>query len=137
MGNPRLPDQVHILRGTFKPHRHGDPDEKIACSEEIGDPPVELDEIAGQEWHRVVTLFAGQGLLTAADRAPLAIYCRYWSQWCRDDLSATAVAQMRGIMRELGLFTPGQRCKLTRAKPKAEQNGFAAKPASVPVREAG
>lgn len=48
-----------------------------------GDCPVELDDAGRAEWERVSRLMTASGVLTAADRAVLTLYCSAWSRWAK------------------------------------------------------
>src|SRR5215207_1379045 len=56
--------------------------------------PLELGDVARQEWNRLVPHLAKTGVLTEFDLGPLAIYCASFGQW----LEATAAIQQYGTM---------------------------------------
>jgi len=67
MANKRKPDNVHLLSGTHRKDRHGDPREKPKVAGSItATPPEWLPEAAKVEWKRVVKLMAESGVLTSA-----------------------------------------------------------------------
>lgn len=69
-----------------------------------GDAPDALDEIATAEWDRLNRLLSGPGVVTAADRGTLWMYCVAWSRWVRSE----AVVRKTGeILKsaENGLYT--------------------------------
>src|SRR5689334_12451196 len=64
----------------------------------LPEPPEFLSEIARQEWDRIAPELLAAGLLTALDRAGLAVYCVLWADVvaCADDLKT------RGADGQLG-----------------------------------
>ncbi len=46
-----------------------------------GTPPACLDTLGKAEWRRVSKLMTVAGVLTAADRSVLTLYCSAWSRW--------------------------------------------------------
>src|ERR1700732_3971707 len=45
--------------------------------------PDHLDRVAKLEWNRISAHLTSLGLLTAVDRAALAVYCQAWSRWVK------------------------------------------------------
>ena len=128
MANPRKPDNVHRLNGTYQPHRHGDPDTKPEWSEEAPEMPDYLDDLGRAEWERVMRDVPA-GVLTKTDSIVLAQFCMMVSkmiQSCTDPSVVFCAAdhtQLRLIQQELG-FTPSSRGKIGGAPKKQDEAGF-------------
>jgi len=110
----RLPDNVHLLRGTFKPCRHGKPGKKPLVGDEPPVMPDCLDAEGQAEWVRTLAVMGPARVLTMADKALLAQYCQLWSEFHADPrgFNVSRHAQLRICASELGL-TPAARAKLT------------------------
>src|SRR3990172_10771338 len=78
MANPRIPDNIHALRGTLKPHRHGDPASKMQVTQGVPEAPEFLQGEALVEWHRIIALI--EGYVTEAERVVLTQYCILWAR---------------------------------------------------------
>jgi len=124
-GAKRVPDHIHLLRGTFKPSRHGNPEDKITPPQAIPDCPPELDNVARAEWKRVTELLSEHGVITLLDRAILAAYCALWSRFIRDpeSFSAASHAQLRLVAGEL-CCSPSGRARIS-VPAKSKANRFA------------
>ena len=123
MPNPRVPDNVLKMRGTYRPDRHGDADEKVELEEKPPTAPGWLGREAKREWRRICKLLTGKGVLADLDRPLLAQYCTLWQAlyesqtWRRRYMagdqtidpdnpprfSASDHAQMRMLGGELGI----------------------------------
>jgi P27 family predicted phage terminase small subunit len=75
MGNPRLPRETKIIRGTFRKHREPTHTPDPTRINEIPAPPAHLRPYAKQEWKRVAAELVGEGMLTVLDLATLEICC--------------------------------------------------------------
>ena len=75
MPRARIPDRVHAIKGSYRLDRHGDPSEKFRA-EPIEDwsAPDFLDQEVGEEWDRIVKLYAHESIITKAHLMPLAAY---------------------------------------------------------------
>jgi len=114
MANKRKPDNVHLLSGTHRKDRHGDPREKPKVAGSItATPPEWLPEAAKVEWKRVVKLMAESGVLTSADTSTLCQYCMLFSelQTDQEEFPAARHTQLRLCAVELGL-TPSARSRI-------------------------
>lgn len=74
MGRKPKPTALLERQGTLrKCRRRGEPEVPPGCPE----PPAWLtDEVAVEEWEYTVEHLGGYGILTAADRTALAMYCQ-------------------------------------------------------------
>jgi P27 family predicted phage terminase small subunit len=80
-GRKKLPTNVKILRGTFRPHR-ASPSEPRPLVQVPRPPRLILeDEEARKEWKRMSRELKALGLVTLIDRAALSAYCVLWSRW--------------------------------------------------------
>ena len=125
MPNPRLTDNVHNLKGTYQPCRHGDPDDKPVWESSLPDCPKCLDRAAKKEWKRIASIVP-DGVVTLTDRGVLAQYCALWSVFEKDTskFSSSNHTQLRMLQQELG-FTPIARCKiLTDGKKVPDKDAF-------------
>ena len=114
MPNARKPDNIHKLKGTYQPCRHGDPDNKPDWSE--GFPPMPAcianNKGAKKEWNRLKKNVPS-GVITITDMSSFAQYCLLWSQMDEEgvDFGATKHSQLRLIEADLS-FTPSSRGKI-------------------------
>lgn len=113
-------------------------------------PPRWLDKVAKQEWRRLAPRLTRAGLLTPADRALFASYCRAYSRlvkadrflrrqeslvyatpsgsikpWPQEAIANAAVETMRKVATEFG-FTPSSRSRLAleTENPKSKAASF-------------
>ena len=121
MANPRIPDNIHTLRGTLKPHRHGDPSTKMQVPQGVPEAPEFLQGEALVEWHRIIALI--EGYVTEAERVVLTQYCILWARLAAapDRFTTAQHTQLRACCQELGL-TAASRSKIN--APKKPQNAF-------------
>lgn len=129
MANPRKPDNLHVLEGTYQKHRHGDLGEKPKWNSDFPDLPDCLDADAQEEWMRLAAIVPA-GVITQTDRSAFAQYCALWSEFKKDPngFPSSKHSQLKLVQQELG-FTPISRSKIG-GKPKEEkENGFRTNPA--------
>lgn len=126
-GRKRLPDNVHVLRGTFKPNRHGSREKKPLLEPGIPSPPAWLKGAALAEWRRVVKILKPTNVLTIADRTIITQYCLLFGKMSErlDDFSAGDHHQLRTLCSELGL-TPASRAKLAPSGKAKDDDPFGA-----------
>jgi phage terminase small subunit len=120
-----LPDEFHILNGSFRSDRHGDPEVKATTSEpDDWTAPDFLDEAAGSEWRRIVELYANRKIITKAHLMPLAAYCVLSSKLTRtpETFTSSDHAQLRGYASTFG-FTPVDSDRIS--VPKEQSSRFA------------
>lgn len=129
MGRPRKPGTLHILEGTHRRDRHGDPAavESMNLGEPV--PPKYLKGWALRYWHEITPRLREMKCATAADSAALAQLCTWWAAARRFTLMlekakdgdkrlyrlasnlAMATNQFQAIACRFGL-TPSDRAKL-------------------------
>lgn len=123
MANKRLPDNVHKMKGTLQPCRHGKAEDKPNIVIKPPSAPSMLSTGAKREWTRVCKVLAKANVLAETDRVTLAQYCELYAEFAEDPREFTAAkhTQLRLLNVELG-FTPSARAKLkpieTGDKPK-------------------
>jgi P27 family predicted phage terminase small subunit len=83
-GPRRVPTPIKKLRGTFREDR-SNPKEPIPppAPESFDTPPKELhgDQVAIDEWSRVVPMLRRIGLVSETERAALISLCQQWSRY--------------------------------------------------------
>ena len=130
MANKRIPDNVHKLKGTYQPCRHGDPETKPDWDESFPDIPDCVAEIpeAAAEWLRVSN-FVPAGVITQTDRTAFSQYCVLWSEFVKDPegFPSSKHAQLKLVQQELG-FTPISRGKIGGAPKGPGEGGFQTAP---------
>ena len=129
MSRKPLPVNVHVLKGTYQPCRHGPKDAPPLLPAATLVAPEWLPEAGKQEWQRVVEVLAPAQVLTEGDQALLITYCGLYVELVelvRQGLPVPppTAAQLRLCAGELGL-TPTSRTKLGRHLGK-EPNPFLA-----------
>ena len=115
MAQKRIPDNVHLLKGTYQKIRHGDKDSKVSVDVPISTtPPRSLSKEAKTEWKRIIKLVERTGILTGWDQTVLAQYCELTAEFYDTgrEFNAAKHTQLRLCAVELGL-TPSSRSKVT------------------------
>lgn len=113
MANKQKPTNIHLLTGTHRKDRHGDPEQKVEIKEQIKTAPDWLPDEAKVEWKRICKALKESGVLTEVDSTILAQYCLLYSELAveRTEFSAAKHTQLRMCMTEMGL-TPSSRGKI-------------------------
>ncbi len=114
MGHKRKPDNIHLLTGTFRKDRHGDPKKKLKVSAKFPTQPKWLTKNAKAEWARIKKIMEKSGVITMGDATVLIQYCLLYSEMkdLKEEFPAAKHAQLRVAAAELGL-TPVARSKIT------------------------
>ena len=115
MANKQRPDNVHLLKGTYRKDRHGKPEEKPQVTDTISKtPPRWFPKEAKKEWKRITKIMLSSNVLTNADTSTLSQYCLLYSelQTQLHDFPAARHTQLRLCAVELGL-TPSARGRIT------------------------
>ena len=117
MGNKRKPDNIHLLKGTYRKDRHGDSKKKIKVDKKFPTQPTWLPKNAKTEWARIKKVMEKSGVITAGDATVLIQYCLLYSEMkkLKEEFPAAKHAQLRVAAAELGL-TPVSRSKITVSK---------------------
>lgn len=139
------PTKLKKLQGTYREDRapENEPEPPLgapAC-------PDWLNDLAKEEWQRIVPDLIEVGLLTKIDRAALAGYCHAWSEWQQmeadieeegiDQLTGTGTTQRRPqvmvrdkaiercyrFAKEFGL-TPSSRTGISVPEKRKDSNPF-------------
>jgi P27 family predicted phage terminase small subunit len=79
-GRPRQPDELKILRGTFRADRDGDPAEAVPASG-APKPPTHLKGDGLKFWKQVVPGLVESGVAKACDAPALAMMCEWWARY--------------------------------------------------------
>lgn len=94
----RKPIPTPIRRLTGNPQHHALPENEPIPPPGRPTCPMWLDRAGRTEWHRVVPLLDGMGVLSTLDRGMIAAYCAAWSQF----IAATRTLQAEGMVIETG-----------------------------------
>ena len=123
MGNKRKPDNIHLLKNTYRPDRHGDPKKKLKVNAKFPIQPAWLPKNAKAEWARIKKIMEKSGVITMGDATVFIQYCLLYSEMkdYKEEFPAAKHAQLRVAAAELGL-TPVARSKITVTK--EEDNEF-------------
>jgi len=77
MPRPRKPDELHLIQGTYRRDRHGDPATKPKYNGPVEGPPDYFDEAQRAAWYELVDN-APEGVLWRSD-SPfvelMAVFC--------------------------------------------------------------
>lgn len=76
MGRRRTPTAILKLRGS----RHANDRDDAQPPEGVPDYPEYLDDVAREEWRRLVPILSYMNVLTPAERNVLALVCQTWSR---------------------------------------------------------
>lgn len=126
----RQPDNIHRLKGNYRPCRHGKVEEKPKIDSNIPDPPIFLDEFAKEEFTRIGKILGAVDVLSDLDLVILTQYAVLYSELRRDPekFGAAKHSQLRMVIQELGL-SPTSRTKLRTNEAlskKVNENPFSA-----------
>ena len=124
-GRPKKPDELHVLQGTWRKDRNGDPSTECVAG---GEPEMtrKLKGEALKYWRRLVPDLMASGLAKARDSEALTALCEWWAAYGAamdaGDTRTAAVAfdKWRTGAAAFGL-TPMDRAKL-RAPAKKQAN---------------
>lgn len=127
MANRRIPHNLHLLHGTFKPSRHGDrkkAQDAAAITHRPPSCPSWLQGESRREWRRVCKAMAEYNILCALDRGIMSQYCSLWSQLvdAPERFNAALHGQLRLLQESLG-FTPAARSKLGTLRQQDDDDG--------------
>ncbi len=125
MPNPQKPDNIHLLKGTYKKNRHGDLKKKPKIKKTKVVKPEWLKGEALKEWQSITAILKETKLLTSVDKLILAQYSQLAGQLADDPegFSMAAHTQLRMCQQELG-FTPAARSKIILQDKDDEAEGF-------------
>ena len=117
MANARQPDNLHLLKGTYRKDRHGDPKKKLKVEAKFPDCPAWMPAIGKREWTRIKKVMSASGVITLGDATILAQYCILVAELEveQTEFSGAKHTQLRMCAIELGL-TPVARSKITVTK---------------------
>lgn len=78
-GPPKKPTALKLVEGTYR-------EDRVAKNEprpkaRVPRPPKHFSALALEEWNRIVTELAENGLMTNLDRAALVAYCDFWEAY--------------------------------------------------------
>lgn len=123
MANARQPDNLHLLKGTYRKDRHGDPKKKLKVNTEFPECPAWMPSNAKREWARIKKVMNASGVITLGDATILSQYCILVAELEieQTEFSGAKHTQLRMCAIELGL-TPVARSKIT--VPQEEDNEF-------------
>jgi P27 family predicted phage terminase small subunit len=91
-GRKPIPTRLKILKGSQQPINYQEP----SLPPGRPDCPEHLDQLARQEWDRLVPIVERMGILTEAEGGALMLYCECYSKWMR----ARADIAKRGLLIE-------------------------------------
>lgn len=123
MANPRKPDHLHLLRGTFRKDRHGEAGAKPQPKGEIGKPPGRLDAAQRAAWREIVNQ-APEGVLTGSDRLAVELAAVLLAEFrtAPAEFQAARLARLESLLSKFGM-NPSDRSRLNIAPP-AKRNAF-------------
>jgi hypothetical protein len=101
-GRNRQSTAAHVLRGTFKPSRHGGSRTSTEAPPGRPDKPKDLDALEARVWDRFIADLETQHTLTSTDGAQIKSAV----------LLSAEVERSRARRREFGVFLAEQRKKL-------------------------
>lgn len=79
----RKPKPTAIKMAAGNPGKRPLNNREPRFSAERPTPPKHLDAVAKAEWRRIINILGDQGVMTLADRAPLAAYCIAYARWAQ------------------------------------------------------
>lgn len=127
MAARRTPDNVHKLKGTFRPDRHAkNTTERELPAPGYPQPLAYLSADAMVVWREVEATMSTCNLYTQADAAKLARYCCIESEFRADPAAfpSAKLAQLRLMERDLYL-DPEARAKVGSVSSAKPHNSFA------------
>ena len=131
MPNPRKPDNVKILHGTFRKSRAAPAHVEMTS---LTEPPAAPDWLpnshAVKEWNRIAPILVSYKLLPEASISPLGHYCalhgRLVQLWTAGEVpQASMLAQHRAMAGDLALTAVSQQKIKPRNTDSEVKNPFA------------
>lgn len=143
-GRKPIPTELKVLRGTRADRIN---QESPTAIQEPPACPEYLDDIARDEWPRIVAELQELGVLSHTDRAAIALYCSAFSTWVRANreikaggltvataqgtdktnpavsIANQAAIQMGRLLVEFGL-TPSARSRVSSGKKEAPKDAL-------------
>lgn len=115
-GRKPKPNDLHLVDGTYRPHRHTSKNDGVEAS---GTPvKPKLKGAASRIWDRSILRFPW---LAEADSDKLAMYCALQAEFEKDPKAMTAARI--GHLRNLGSELGGDPISRTRMQRRAPTNG--------------
>jgi terminase small subunit-like protein len=83
VGNPRVPEQLKVVRGTSRKERQVPDVPRSPDNAELPDPPEWLDAYGAEKWRELVPGLGERQLLTGAALSLLEVLCEAYGSWRR------------------------------------------------------
>lgn len=84
-GRPRLPDEIHKLRGTLRKDRHGDPKKMMGASGTSPIMPTDFTETQKKAWRALHRILRPLGLWSATFAIPVELLVRAYVRYLEVD----------------------------------------------------
>jgi P27 family predicted phage terminase small subunit len=95
-GPKPTPIELRKQDGSYRPDRHGTPNNLGNVPDDFMEPPDSLDETAKQMWRQAVPTLQRVGLLSVVDTAALEMLC---TQYARAKQAARIIAEQGHLAR--------------------------------------
>lgn len=102
-GRKPKPTHLRVITGNAGRRPLNEAEPKFALS--IPSPPPELSDDGKVEWGRICERLYRAGLLTEADRGPLAAYCQAYGRWAQAERALARMAENDKAMNGLLIKT--------------------------------
>ena len=111
MGRPRKPTSIHLVKGTYRPDRHGPrPAARPVPEGQLGTRPRYLKGRAAKLWDQVA---AFAWWLSEVDSYKLGMWCTLQAEfeYAPEKMIASRITQLRAVGGDLGI-DPAARARL-------------------------
>lgn len=125
MGRPKLPKNVHYLKGTDKkdPQRMRARENEPEDTRDLGSVPETLTELERKAWDEIVNN-AIPGVLGQADRQAVELAAVLMTKFRARETTAADIGQLIRLLGQFGM-TPSERSKINVGGKGKEENPFA------------
>lgn len=114
MPRSRTPNRLHVLRGSYRPDRHGVPDATLPAGD-LGDPPETWAELSRTTWAEIA---GAAPHLTRSDRLMVELLCRAVVAIRTTSARPALLAQAARLCDSLGIGPKGRQALEARAWPE-------------------
>ena len=112
MPKPRIPTNIHKLKGTYRPIRHDERMNEPKPNADIGNPPTNLSKKQKACWKEIVKI-TPNGVLTNADRITIELIACLLTDFRENylEFSGAKLARLESMLGKIGL-NPSDRSKV-------------------------
>lgn len=124
MAKARVPAKVQKLKGSENSTRLARRGPELELPAGIPEPPMPLDADALEAWAYLLSESEYAVVISRVDRYTLAMFAKLWARFKRDEIKATELQTLTGLIGRLGL-SPADRAKIKAPEKEKPQDPWA------------